>query len=625
MTIDPEKNVPDFSAAVNTHEVKSLLEQCKSIARAAKAQPHKQWLLNPNFKSSIPSREMSDKLVGLYFRTSESIFRILHIPSFQREYIQYWENPSTASTVFIMKFILVMSIGACFYQGSDAEKWHNQALQWIYAAQAWLSTPFEKGRLHISGVQIYCLVLLARLDNAVAGDLVWISAGALLRITFQMGFHRDPKYLPPMSQLHSELRRRLWATIVELNIQSSLDSGMPPLLSEEDSDTLPPSNIDDVDLDENTRAFAISKPAEIFTQASLQIMLGKTSHARLEIIRHANSVRCDPSYDEALALGTSLTKALKENNAFISRVNASTSSPRPVSQLQRNLLDLSVRRFLLSVHRPFAARAPKDPRYYFSRKVCLDCSMTILSYPSSDSGDLVASPGYRDDYTWIKTMSGGFQKGFIVHAATVVFTELLTLIDEDDGNSTTASQLTRNPLKQALRDIIELAGERIKLVENNVKGHLFISIILAQVEAMECGESIETAFLNAAKTSLRICLDHLKGRIRKGLSDEEYATIVDGISHSMNASEKNKRDSKGENNFTGDSNKGLNATNHGMNMAPANGNVFTFGLGMGVLGEQEWGTDFGMQDWNSNGAGVDIDFTMPDSWVLTGWEDGNMF
>ena len=89
----------------------------------------------------------------------------------------------------------------------------------------------------------------------------------------QMGLHRDPGYLPKMSVLCVELRRRLWATIIEMVVQSSLDSGMPALLSFNDFDTLPPSNIDDNELDETTEVIPRSKDRAIFTQTSLQVLL----------------------------------------------------------------------------------------------------------------------------------------------------------------------------------------------------------------------------------------------------------------------------------------------------------------------------------------------------------------
>lgn len=103
-------------------------------------------------------------------------------------------------------------------------------MKWIFAAQTWLSSPFEKAKLHTSTIQIQCLLIIARQHYSISGDLVWISAGTLLRTAIQMGFHRDPKYLPKMSILQAEMRRRLWATILELNIQSSIGSGMPFLI-----------------------------------------------------------------------------------------------------------------------------------------------------------------------------------------------------------------------------------------------------------------------------------------------------------------------------------------------------------------------------------------------------------
>lgn len=582
MKVDAATNTPAFNDQINGTDIPELMNKCKSLARAAKAGPHKRWLDNPNFRESIPSREMADKFVSLYFRTSESIHRILHIPSFQREYIQYWEDPQAANTVFVLKLILVMSIGACFYQGSDAQFYHDQARQWIFAAQAWTSSAFEKGRLHMSGLQIHCLLLVARLDNAVSGDLIWIAAGALFRTALQMGYHRDPKNLPPMTQWHAEMRRRLWATIVELNTQSALDCGMPPLFSVEDYDTEAPANVDDIYLDENTNTPVVSRPPDVFTQTSLQLMMLSTLRPRLEIIRHVNSVGYDPSYDEALALGSELIKHCKNNNSFINRINAASPHSPRISQLQRNLLDIFIRRFILSVHRPFAAKAQKDPRYYYSRKVCLDCAMTLVSYPSLDLDASptanVAEPGYKDDFAWQKTMSGGFQKTCIVHSAMIIFAELLTQIEEDPG-ITEQGLAAREPLKQALRGIIELAAERIRLLENNVKGHLFICAVLAQVEATERGEDVEKAVVEAASKSLKFCVELLSQRVKKSMSEEEYVKITESAA------------------------------------SPAAVSKLVSGPQV-----QEFGTDFGMQDWN-----IDMDFMMPDSWILSGWEDNQVF
>jgi hypothetical protein len=389
-----------------------------------------------------------------------------------------------------------------------------EATKWIFAAQSWLSAPFEKARLHTSALQLQCLLMLARQGHSIAGDLVWTSVGTLLRIALQMGYHRDPKVLPNMSIMQAEIRRRLWATILEINIQSALDSGMPLMLTLDDFDTQPPANIDDVDISDNTIGAVSSKPSSTITQCSLQIALLKSFPIRLEVVRLSNSLRNEPSYEDVLRIGMELAKACKENETFVSTANKSLPAETRVSQHHINLLDLSIRRFILLVHRPFAAKGLKDPHYYFSRKVCLDTALKMLRYPCSKypKSDQMVNSGLLDDYAQLRLVGGGFFKSLMVHVAMVIFSELYTQLDED---STVAEhdKATRQSLKQSLRDIIDLAAERISAGENNVKGHLFMSVVLAQLEAIEAGVDAERAVLDAASKSADLCYNLLVARI----------------------------------------------------------------------------------------------------------------
>ncbi|KAH6698135.1 hypothetical protein BKA61DRAFT_246673 [Leptodontidium sp. MPI-SDFR-AT-0119] len=570
VSINPTNNTPDLKEDLRESDVFRLLEECKAISRAAKATPHNLYLLNPRFRESVPSRDICDKLVVCYLRTSESIYRILHIPSFHREYNQYWLNPAGTGSPFIIKLLLVLSIGAIFYQEPDSAHWRGQALQWLFAAQSWMSTPFEKKRLHISGLQIHCLILIARIDNGIAGDLVWSSAGALVRTAFQMGYHRDPKFLPHMSPLHAELRRRLWATVMEINIQSALDSGMPALISESDYDTEPPANLDDDDIDESVTITPSPKPSHVFTQTSLQIRLLSSFKLRLLIVSHSNNIRMEPSYEEVLRISSELSKSLKENNAFITKILQSPAQPPKISQMERNNFDLATRRYLLTLHRPFSSRATRDPRYYFSRKMCLDLATTFLTYPSTNPSEPPLPEGHHDDYTRMTIMRGGFCKGLLVHACIVIFAEILAQLDEETS-FTDQSRLAREPLKQLLRDAVTLLAKRIELAENNVKGHLFISVVLAQIEALEDGANPEQCVMEAGYKSVAMCLELLKRRIPGRVSAGDYDRHVeDGTSPD--------------------------------------------GIGVGIGEVQDPRMDFTMDDWN-------MDFNLPESWLMSGWED----
>jgi len=171
-------------------------------------------------------------MVNSYFDSFESTHRILHVPSFWTEYESYWNHPEDISAGLRVKILLVIGIGSSLQKHVDTDVFfHNMVHQWIHAAQMWLSGPLEKDRLTITGIQIHCLTILARQIFSIGGDLVWMSMGSLVHRAMQIGLHRDPKRLPAMSFLQGELRRRLWVTILELVVQSSLDSQMPPRIS----------------------------------------------------------------------------------------------------------------------------------------------------------------------------------------------------------------------------------------------------------------------------------------------------------------------------------------------------------------------------------------------------------
>jgi hypothetical protein len=524
MSETPRKLDNAFVSSEGGWQVAELMDKCKALARRIKSVSISHYTSTPNFREMMPSREVCDTLVENYFRTSEGIYRVLHIPTFQSEYIQFWEQ-GTGGTVFILKLLLAMAIGVCFYQSSDFMCYRQQALKWIYATQSWLASPSEKARLHMSGLQIYCLLLIARQHNSVAGDLVWISTGALLRMAIQMGFHRDPKFLPKMPVLQAEMRRRLWATILELNIQFAFDSGMPPMISLNDFDTEPPANIDDNEISERTNMPLTAKPYDVFTQTSLQLALLRAVGCRLHVLQLFNNLHVEPSYDQILALGSEITKILKENNALIAKINRSQDLGPHVSQLQHNLVDLHLRRFLLIIHRLFATKAQDDPRYYFSRKVSLDCAVTMLSYPSSNSSSPRTESGLKDDYTLLKSTASSFFKTIMVHAAIVIFAELCMQLEED-SSFTEQSRAAREPLKEIMRDVIKLSAERLAVVENNVKCHLFTSVILAQIEALDNGTSPESAVLEAAKNSALLCYNLLQSRIPHDQQTNEEIPLV---------------------------------------------------------------------------------------------------
>lgn len=474
-----------------------LVQKCKDTAKNLKlGRPSRTQASTPELK--LPPRDISDAMIDLYFSSFESTHRILHGPTFQAEYQHYWDHPDSAPTELRLKILLVIGLGSSLHDHQNTDATLNNAdtvHQWIYAAQNWLSGPLEKDRLSVSGLQIYCLTILARQIFSVGGDLTWISTGSLVQIAMQMGLHRDPNYLPPFTPLQAELRRRLWATILELAVQSSLDSWMPPRISLDEFDVEPPANLNDEDLNETTTVIQ-PHPKSTFTATSIQLTLLESIPVRLRIVQLLNSLRSEPTYPRVVELSLALTAALQACTSKTKHNSSEHCTP-----FRRNLLDYLIRRFALPLHMSFSSKSREEPTYRHSRQASLDAALAIIS-PEPDAR-----------FERLMALGGGMFREGQRCALTAVALEFIAHTEAQRLDGTLGRVgAYRGMLKGAMRDLLSLAEHRIRLGETNVKNHMFLSMIVAQVEAVEAGLPVELEVARRARDSLEFCYGILSER-----------------------------------------------------------------------------------------------------------------
>ncbi|KAH6673046.1 fungal-specific transcription factor domain-containing protein [Halenospora varia] len=513
--------------------INSVLNNCKTMARAIKAAQQPQFTIwGVSFQHTMPERSIADELVAHYLRTHESTYRILHIPSFHKEYAQYWGNPQTTSTLSLIKILLVMAIGTCFYQGPDFDAHRTQAIQWIYTAQFWLASPNEKSRLRTAAIQVECLLLLARSIYNIGADLLWNHTGSVLRTAMSMGFHRDPKHSRRYSILHKEIRRRLWATILEINLQACLDSGMPPMISTDDFDTEPPSNINDDEIDESTQTRPSSHAPHVYTQSSLQIALLGSLATRLEIANLANDPGIDGLYERVLTLDKELLRTYKDSHSFLIRAAQDKFARFKPTPFHCKILNLKIQRFLLILHRPFATQARNNPHFYYSHKIHLDTAIAIHSLPSQNdtpTPDSSISPlKTEDDYDRFRLISNGFLKELLIHSIVIIYQEMISPLEDTLPSFSSSLFSINTPSVSArassirlLQTMLDLATARIEAGETAVKSHLLYSIALAHLQALEEGTPHDDAMTKAAMDSLAHCQEILRHRVAKIPTIEE--------------------------------------------------------------------------------------------------------
>ncbi|KAI1210768.1 putative C6 transcription factor [Annulohypoxylon truncatum] len=466
-----EPHVRDESSRISV-----LMQKSKSLARAIKDRRSPPWPSLPVV--DLPSKDIADELVDRYFRTVEPIYRILHIPTFRREYAAQWVSTSNEpNTAFLVQLKLVLAIGATTYDELFSLK--PSALKWVYEAQTWISEPGFKHRLNLQYLQTNILLLIAREFVDVGPDLVWIAAGTLLRTAIYMGLHKDPKRLPTMSTFAAEMRRRLWNTILELSTQLSLTSGGPPFVSLDGFDTEPPGNFDDEQI---TADDPVPKPEAEFTQTSIAIALRKTFAARLAITKFLNDHSSRGTYGETLRLDAGLRTAYKSVLRLLQGYK-SGSGLRP-SETEVDMVSLLMNRYILSLHNPYFSSAMQEAAYAFSRKVIIETSIKVwrAMYPSTTTtlqpSRNVPSSNYHD-LPRLAICASGFFRIITLQASILIAMELMAQLQEEE---ILGPGIVRQDLLTIMEEAKTWSWRTIEAGETSIKGYFLASLLAAHIE-----------------------------------------------------------------------------------------------------------------------------------------------
>lgn len=459
------------------------------------------------------------------------MFRILHVPSFRSEYEKFWDDQNSAATVFLLKLLMILAIGGIFHHEKvDSDHIHSLAKSWIYSAQWWLTGPDERSAMSLDGVQVFCLLILARQANSL-GNATAISTESLMKLAFTLGLHLDPASFPSLSVFHREMRRRLWLTVLELTIMTSLDSTLPLLISTEDFNCDLPSNINDVDMQPKMAAAPEPHPSGEFTNSSTQLLLQKSLRCRLLAVRKLNNLRALPSYEETIQIGSELKLHCREIAGFFQSLSAHADCDPKAVAFHHKFLDSYIRRYSLFIHRSFALQARKDPRYLFARKACLECCQIITSHATGLSLPLEI----MDEFSMLAIRGSGLFKGPLGQDVIVTFgLEIATQLEEerglahpeDFGRSSSdpllqMSRANRRPLIASLEHIHEQLRYIIALGKPSCKRYILLSAMLAQIRSMEAGDKDpKSQVMAAVKDSLQDCCELLRQSKAKGTESE---------------------------------------------------------------------------------------------------------
>jgi hypothetical protein len=331
----------------------------------------------------LPAKAEVDALIAVYLDQFEQVHRIVHIPTFKREYREYWEPDSKKRYAAFTALILsMMAVSSCVHTHpqlkfigmmSNARHW---AEKWIWACDDWYAKQSQKHRRLIH-YQVACLLYLGKRVNTIKKKRFWTGSGALIQDGIAVGLHREPSHMAGKIDVYNqEMRRRIWTTVQEFDMQASFDHGLPTLLSQLHYDTNAPRNLDDEDFDEDTTQLPPSKPVGVYTFSSFQHLARQSLPLRLELSRLLTGPTSDIDYDQVIRHTNDLTQEIDALPSWDMNVDNSVCTKNPL--IAYTLLHVQLRQYIIPLHQPYLKLRKENSKYQYSEIIYYNAARDIV-------------------------------------------------------------------------------------------------------------------------------------------------------------------------------------------------------------------------------------------------------
>lgn len=296
---------------------------------------------------------------------------MLFISLHSREYSSFWtpghiRYPAMSALILSMISISVVSCDP------TSSTYRSMTVQWISTCTEWLSQQSSKHR-KLAHYQVSCLIYLAKRMNMIKKKTWWKDSAALIQDAIMDGLHCDPS--PVGSPYMTEMKRRIWHTIRELDLQNSFEYGVPTLLYTIESSTIEPMNINDGDFDETSKELSISKSLNHFTSTSCQSHSSRSWELRLEISRRLYSTGTSKSlnYEDVLRYTHEINQMVESLSAWDTDLVDGEDNSKLIAYAY---LNLQLQECLLAIHRPYLQQY--NGKFSLSENITYQISRDIL-------------------------------------------------------------------------------------------------------------------------------------------------------------------------------------------------------------------------------------------------------
>ncbi|KAF1810208.1 hypothetical protein P152DRAFT_401661 [Eremomyces bilateralis CBS 781.70] len=349
----------------------------------------------------IPKKPEADELISRWFNAFDPLTMMIHRPTFQQEYYNFWSDPSNVPITWIAMLCGIMSLSATLRYVDEQDTAPADALEKCVAdmnqyhgmaAIAMSLGDFSKPTAYtVEALMVYaeCEFIRGKANQM----RVWLLTGLILRVALRMGYHRDSKHFPNISPFAGEMRRRVWWVLYQFDILGSFQLGLPSMVRAIQSDTACPRNLHDSDFGVDSKELPPARPTSELTNASYSTgkMALSTIFGKATDFSHALT---EPTEEEVMQLDRELQDAY-------AKLPESLKSPRMNEYLtithSTELLLCSINIGMLYqktrcvLHRRFLKHSKGDERYKYSRDSCISAAISLLEHHKTL--DIACRPG----------------------------------------------------------------------------------------------------------------------------------------------------------------------------------------------------------------------------------------
>jgi hypothetical protein len=339
--------------------------------------------------AALPSRHVVDSIIAKYFKAADMpVTLIIHRGVFFKQYEKFWQDPLSTLTMWMTILYGMMFIVAycgLYINAGDNPADKDTLLEYQNIISTYREKMIQCLRLanYMKGTPHTVEALLTLLQTEYvqgqeAQQGCWQLMGTIIRVALKMGYHRDGSHFPEMSPFDAEMRRRTWYMLIQFDIATASQVGLPRTIKESQCDTAEPRNLLDDDFDDTT---TVLPPARPFNEHTLsQFLIYKSRIITVYgMICDFTTSSAQRNYAEATRLDALLRTAFTQKPPVLETKPLHRSILDGTELITRRLyIAMSFYHAQMTLHRKFMVLAKTNSKFSASHTTCLDAAYSAL-------------------------------------------------------------------------------------------------------------------------------------------------------------------------------------------------------------------------------------------------------